>query len=139
MEQNRNGSQPSRESFSYTYSAREQAEIRRIREKYTGEAKEEDKMERLRRLDGRATQRAQSVALIMGVIGALILGLGMSLVMTDLGAALGLKNALPVGIVIGVLGCIPVGLAYPIYGFILNRERKKIAPEILRLADELMK
>ena len=132
MENNSNG-------FSYTYSAREQAEIRRIREKYTGEAKEEDKMERLRRLDGRATQRAQSVALILGVIGALILGLGMSLVMTDLGAALRLKNALPVGIAIGVLGCIPVGLAYPIYGFILNRERKKIAPEILRLADELMK
>ena len=132
MKNNSNG-------FSYTYSAREQAEIRRIREKYTGEAKEEDKMELLRRLDGRATQRAQSVALILGVIGALILGLGMSLVMTDLGAELGLKNTLPVGIAIGVLGCIPVGLAYPIYGFILNRERKKIAPEILRLADELMK
>ena len=129
----------SNNGFSYTYSACEQAEIRRIREKYTQEDREEDKMERLRRLDTRATQKAQTMALVWGVLGALILGLGMSLLMTDLGAILGITHSVPIGIVIGVLGCIPVVLAYPIYGLILRRERKKIAPEIIRLTDELMK
>ena len=61
--------------FQYTYSAKEQAELKRIREKYTPPTETEDKMERLRRLDASVTQKAQIVALIFGVIGALILGL----------------------------------------------------------------
>lgn len=129
------------DGFSYTYSAREQTEIRRIREKYTSKEKEEDKMEHLRRLDASVTQKAQTVSLIFGVIGALILGFGMSLFMSDLGEILGMHEnlALPLGIVIGVVGGILAGLAYPIYNLILKRERQKIAPEIIRLTDELMK
>ncbi|MBQ8431265.1 MAG: hypothetical protein IJX28_00120 [Clostridia bacterium] len=131
----------SNQGFTYTYSAKEQAEIRRIREKYAPRAEEEDKMERLRRLDLRVTQRAQTVALILGVLGTLVLGLGMSLVMSDLGELLGAyrKLAMPLGILIGVLGCIPIGFAYPVYHVILQREREKIAPEILRLTEELLK
>lgn len=130
-----------KDGFSYTYSAREQAEIRKIREKYTNNEQEEDKMTRLRRLDAKVTQKAQVVALILGVVGSLILGLGLSFVMSDLGEILGAYRhlAMPLGIVIGVLGCVPVGLAYPVYNRIVKREREKIAPEILRLADELMK
>ena len=129
------------DGFSYTYSAKEQAEIRKIREKYSEERQEENKMERLRRLDARVTQRAQTVSIILGVVGALILGFGMSLVLSDLDQILGAHRdmALPLGITIGVVGCIPVALAYPIYNFIVKRERKKIAPEILRLTEELMK
>lgn len=131
----------SNDGFSYTYSAREQAEIRSIREKYTSESKEEDKMERLRRLDARVTQKAQAVALVLGVVGVLVLGLGMSLVMSELGEIFGEHRdlAMPVGIITGVVGCVPVCLAYPIYNLIVRRERKKVAPEILRLTDELMK
>lgn len=127
------------DGFSYTYSAREQAEIRKIREKYT--SKEEDKMERLRRLDARVTQKAQVVSLIFGIIGALILGFGMSLVMSDLGEILGtnVNMAMPLGIIIGVVGGVLVSLAYPMYNLIVRRERKKIAPEIIKLTDELMK
>lgn len=126
--------------FQYTYSAREQAELRRIREKYTG-GREENKMERLRRLDAGVTQKAQAVSLIIGVLGALILGLGMSLIMTDLGTSIGLSDRLsmPLGIVIGIFGCVPVSLAYPAYSWVLKREKGKIAPEILRLTEELMK
>ena len=131
----------SNEGFSYTYSAREQAEIRKIRDKYTETREDEDKMARLRRLDAGVTQKANTVSLVIGIIGALVLGFGMSLVMTDLATMIGLaaELAMPVGIVVGVAGCIPVSLAYPIYNFIVKRERKRIAPEILRLTDELMK
>ena len=75
--------------FQYTYSAKEQAELKRIREKYTAPAEVEDKMARLRRLDASVTNTAQAVALVFGIIGALILGFGMSLCMTDLGEIFG--------------------------------------------------
>lgn len=127
--------------FSYTYSAKEQEELKRIREKYTPATEVEDKMARLRRLDASVTQTAQTVALIVGVIGTLILGLGMSLCMTELGALLGSYSdmAMAVGIIIGVVGGIFASFAYPIYNVIVKSKRKKLAPEIIRLADELMK
>ena len=129
------------DGFSYTYSAKEQAEIKQIRKKYTKEDKEENKMERLRRLDAGVTQKAQTVSLILGIVGALILGFGMSLIMSDLRAILGARTdlAMPLGILIGLVGGVFACLAYPLYHLIIKRERKKIAPEILRLTDELMK
>ena len=133
--------QKNNDGFSYTYSASEQAEIRKIREKYSPREQEEDKMARLRYLDGRVTQKAQTASLILGILGALILGCGMSLIMSDLGTILTLDPlaAMLVGIPVGVVGGILVALAYPVYHLIVKRERKKIAPEILRLTDELMK
>lgn len=125
------------ETFTYTYSAQQQEEVQNIRKKYL--PPEEDKMERLRKLHNSATQKAQVWALVLGVVGALIMGTGMSLVMTDIGAAVGLNNALIPGIVIGIIGMIPVALAYPTYNRVLKKERQRIAPEILRLSDELMK
>ena len=129
------------DGFSYTYSAKEQAEIKKIREKYADKDPNEDKMERLRRLDTKVTQKAQAISLILGIVGALILGVGMSLIMSDLGDILGLHKSLAMmfGIVLGLIGCVPVSLAYPIYDLVLKCERKKIAPEILSLTDELMK
>ena len=127
--------------FQYTYSAKEQAELKRIRENYTPTTEVEDKMVRLRRLDASVTQKAQAVALIFGVIGALILGTGMSLCMTDFAQILGSHRdmAMVVGIPVGLVGGVLAALAYPMYNLIVKRERKKIAPEIIRLTDELMK
>ena len=127
--------------FSYTYSAKEQVEVKRIREKYTAPTQAEDKMERLRRLDASVTKSASAVAIVIGVIGTLILGCGMSLCMTDIGAFLGLQENLTfaVGIAIGLVGGIIASVAYPIYNAIVKVKRKKIAPEIIRLADELIK
>ena len=125
------------ETFTYTYSAQQQEEVQNIRKKYL--PPEEDKMERLRKLHHSATQKAQAWAIVLGVIGALILGSGMSLVMTDIGEVIGLTNTLIPGIAIGIIGMIPVGFAYPTYNRILKKERQRIAPEILRLSDELMK
>ena len=126
--------------FRYVYSAREQAELRRIREKYTPSEKSEDKMARVRSLDRSATKRAQTVAIILGVLGALIMGAGMSLAMTDLAVSLGIAEILvmPIGIGVGLCGMLLCALAYPIYLLVLRRARARVAPEILKLTEELM-
>lgn len=123
-------------SFEYTYSAGQRQEIEAIRKKYL--PKEEDKMEQLRRLHYSATQKAQAASIAIGVLGALILGTGMSLCLTELGAALG-QWAMVIGILVGILGLILVALAYPIYNSVLKKERQRIAPEILRLSEELLR
>ena len=134
-----NNKNAANDGFQYTYSAKDQEELKRIREKYT--VREESKMERLRRLDASVTKKAQTVSLILGILGALVLGSGMSLFMTDLSNILGAyeDKAMIIGICVGVVGCVLVCLAYPVYNAILKSERRKITPEIIRLTDELMK
>lgn len=127
MENNKN--------FSFTYSAQQQKEVEAIRKKYI--PKEEDKMEQLRRLHAIPNQKAQAASLAVGIIGALIMGTGMSFAMTDIGAALG-SLALVVGIAVGIAGMVLVALAYPLYNRVLKKQRERIAPEILRLTDELL-
>ena len=124
------------QSFEYTYSAQRQQEIEEIRKAYL--PKEEDKMEQLRKLHSTPTQKAQSASIAVGVIGALILGTGMSLCLTEIGAALG-NLAMVMGVIIGLAGMLLVALAYPIYNRTLKIERERIAPEILRMTDELLK
>ena len=126
------------DSFSYTYSASRQQEVENIRNKYL--PKEEDKMEQLRKLHAVPTQKAQAASLAVGVIGALIMGTGMSLAMTDIGQMLGSHRELSmlIGILIGLVGMVLVAFAYPLYNRVLRKEREKIAPEILRLSDELL-
>lgn len=118
------------DSFQYTYSAKQQEEIKQIRKKYL--PKEDDKMEQLRKLDRRATLPGSIVSITVGLIGALIMGFGMScsLVWTD-------TMFLP-GIIFGLVGMIVAVLAYPLYLFITKKQREKLAPEILKLTDELM-
>ncbi|MBE6983938.1 MAG: hypothetical protein E7435_06675 [Ruminococcaceae bacterium] len=127
-----------KEAFHYTYSAKEQAEIKAIRKKYEAPEQTGDKMAELRRLDAAVTKKATTVSLVFGILGALIMGSGMSLAMTELGAPLG-AMAMVWGILVGVIGILLVSLAYPIYNRIIKKERKKIAPQILQLTDELMK
>ena len=119
------------EVFSYTYSAKEQEEVKQIRKKYM--PKEADKMEQLRRLDRSVTRKGTAVSIVMGIIGALTLGIGMCCAMVWMG-----RWFVP-GIVIGLVGIILASLAYPLYTHITQKEREKVAPEILRLTDELMK
>ncbi len=129
-------------SFSYSYSAKEREEIKNIRDKYVlSEKGEEDGMTKLRRLDESVTSKATVIALVMGIIGALVMGTGMSLIMTDLAKAIHMSSdvALVVGIVLGVLGMAVASLAYPVYDLTVKKERERIAPEIIRLTDELMK
>lgn len=129
------------ETFNYTYSAKEQTEIKAIRDKYAAPEQTEDKLSLLRRLDGAVTKKATTAALILGIVGSLVLGTGMSLAMTELGSVLGLRGSLSmlVGIPVGLVGILLVSLAYPVYNRTLQKEREKIAPQILRLTEELMK
>ena len=119
------------ETFTFTYSAKEQEEIKNIRKKYA--APEENKMEQLRRLDAGVTKKGTAAALIIGVLGTLLLGIGMCCCMVWQGTWF-----LP-GVIVGVIGIAVLAAAYPLYNHVTQKERKKIAPEILRLTDELMK
>lgn len=121
-----------KEGFCFTYSAAQQQEVENIRKKYL--PKEADKMELLRKLHNSATEKAQAWSLVIGVIGALVLGGGMSLCITKPGAL-----AMAGGILLGIAGMILVALAYPVYNRVLRKERERIAPEILRLSEELLK
>jgi len=121
-----------KEVFSYTYSASQQEEIKRIREKYMPPAKEEDKMERLRRLDQNVTKPGTIISIMIGVISVLIFGVGMCCTMVWEGLMLP-------GIIIGILGIMGIVAAYPLYIRITKKQREKVAPEIMRLTDELMK
>ncbi len=125
-----------KENFKMTYSAEQQEEIQSIRKKYM--PAEEDKMEQLRALDAGVTRKATAISIVVGVVGALVLGVGMSLAMSDFGKLIG-ELAVPVGSVVGFLGIGILACAYPLYNRILKKEREKIAPDIIRLTDELLK
>ncbi len=115
----------------YTYSARQQEEIRNIRKKYLPQEPKEDKMEQLRRLDRSAAKKGTRVSLIVGIAGCLLLGVGMccTMVWTD-------RLFIP-GIIIGIVGIIAVTISYPLYTHITRKERERIAPQILKLTEEL--
>ena len=127
----------SNKTFNYTYSASQQEEIKKIRDKYSASAKDPDdrevKMEQLRRLDKSVTKPGTIAALIVGIISVLVMGTGMSMCMV------GSSDMFIPGIVIGVVGILGVIAAYPLYNAVTKRRRKKLAPEIIRLSDELMK
>ena len=123
-----------KEIFTYTYSAKEREEIKRIRDKYAPPTKEETSMERLRRLDASATTGASVVSMSVGILGALLLGIGMCCTMIP-----GWQRYYIPGIVVGVVGILGVISAYPIYTRMVKWKRERLAPEILRLSDELMK
>lgn len=94
---------------------------------------EEDKMEQLRKMDAAVTRKATMASIIVGVVGALIMGTGMSfcLVWADI--------LLIPGIIVGLIGMAIAAVAYPTYNRVLKKEREKVAPEILRLTEELLK
>lgn len=116
--------------YEYSYCAKQQEEIRRIRAKYL--PKSEDKVERLRRLDASVTRKGTVIALVVGVLSTLILGIGMCCIMVWGGVWF-----VP-GIFIGIIGIAGIAAAYPLYGYVTKKERERIAPEIIRLADEVL-
>ncbi len=124
------------ESFRYTYSAQDQEELKRIRSKYLDESEAEDKMARVRRLDANVTKKGTVWSLIVGIVGALIMGTGMCLAMEVLGGG---TLFMILGIVVGLVGMGIAAIAYPLYKRITERERRRVAPEILRLTSELIK
>lgn len=122
--------------FRYSYSARNNEEILAIRSKYL--PKSESKLEELKELDTKVKRPANVFAYIFGTISAIIMGCGMSLAMTDI-SGLSIFLSMLIGIPVGLVGIVLVALAYPLYRSVLKKARKRIAPEIIRLSDELLK
>lgn len=118
-------------AFRYSFSVDEQEEIRKIRSRYL--PAEETPMDTLRRLDAQATRKASIYAIVMGAIGLLLLGTGMSCCLVWSG------TAFVTGIFAGLAGMAVCAGAYPLYNRIAKRERERVAPQILKLTEELMK
>lgn len=116
--------------LSYVFSAYALSEeLIRIQEKYRAKKPEADKLAQLRRLDNSVTKPGTIVSLLIGIVSCLVMGAGMRLIMA-------FENMMPLGIVVGMAGIVS---AYPAYCRITKKQRERLAPEILRLSDELMK
>lgn len=121
-------------TFEYSYSAKQQEEVDAIKKKYLPKeekAKELSKLEELKKLDKKVEMTATLWAIVVGVIGTLIFGTGMSLIMA-------FETAMYVaGILSGMLGIAGMALALPVYRHVLKKQREKAAPRILELTEEL--
>lgn len=110
--------------------------VQKIRSQYT--EKQHSELDDLKALDAKVKRPANVFAYTFGTISALIMGVGMSLVMTDIGSTLGMANSMVPGIVVGVAGMILAIANYPIYKGILNSRKKKYASEIMALSEQLI-
>lgn len=124
-------------TFTYTYNAQTNREVLSIRGKYL--PRQKTGLETLKELDAKVKKPANIFGYTYGSISAVVMGAGMSLVMTDIGAVIGLAGAMVPGIAIGIAGMIMTLTTYPIYKNILNARKAKYAPEILALSEEIMK
>lgn len=109
----------------------------KIRTQYV--EKESSQLDELKKLDGKVKKPVNVFAYIFGSIGAIIMGSGMSLVMTDIGKTIGIDNPMAPGIVIGIVGMLIAIINYPIYKNMLASRRKKYADEIISISDKIMK
>jgi len=100
--------------------------------------KESTELDELRKLDAKVKRPANLFAYLFGSLSAVVMGAGMSLVMTDIGATLGITLAMIPGIAIGVIGLGMALLTYPLYKGILNSRKKKYGAEILNLSEKIM-
>lgn len=111
--------------------------VEKIRSQYTEQ--EHDELDALKALDARVKKPANVFGYTYGIVGTIVMGSGMSLVMTDIGTMLGMSNTLVPGILAGVAGMGMALTTYPIYRKILNSRKKKYAPQILELSERVMK
>ncbi len=112
--------------------------VQKIRTQYMEKSKEESELEELRALDAEVKRPANVFGYVFGSIGAIIMGAGMSLTMTDMGETLGIADSMPVGIIIGLIGMAMAIATYPIYRSILASRKAKYAGKILALSEKLM-
>jgi len=110
--------------------------VQKIRTQYT-EAKHTE-LDELKALDAKVKKPANVFAYTYGSFGAIVMGAGMSLVMTEIGTIIGLTNAMIPGIAVGIVGMGMTLSTYPIYKKVLNKRKKKYAPEILKLSEKLI-
>ena len=110
--------------------------VQKIRTQYT--EKSDTRLDELKKLDAKVKCPANVFGYTFGSISAIVMGSGMSLVMTDIGAKIGMTESMIPGIVIGVIGMVMALANYPIYKRILSSRKAKYADKIIALADELL-
>lgn len=110
--------------------------VQKIRTQYT--EKEQTGLDELKELDKKVKRPANVFAYIFGCLAAIIMGSGMSLVMTDIAETVGIQNPMVYGIIIGIVGMAMAIVNYPIYKGILGSRRKKYADKIIALSDKIM-
>ena len=121
------------DKFNYKYVApteEERKEIDSIRRQYAPQSQTESKLDRLRRLDSLVKNTAIIWSLVLGVLGTLIFGLGLTMILE--------WQILPWGIVIMAIGSVPIAIAYPVYKAVLKKYKNRYGEEILRLSKELL-
>ena len=122
-------------TFSYNYSAKENQEVQKIRTQYT--EKQPTALDELKALDAKVKKPANVFAYTYGSVSAIIMGAGMSLVMTEVGGMIGITGMAP-GIVIGVAGMALALTTHPIYKRILDSRKRKYASQILELSEKIL-
>lgn len=110
--------------------------VQKIRTQYT--EKGHTGLEKLKKLDAKVKRPANVFAWSFGSLGAIVMGAGMSLVMTDIGGTIGISNTMASGIVVGIAGLAMVIANYPIYKELLNVRRKQYAKEVIALSDQIV-
>lgn len=125
-----------KEPFQYFYSARDQEEIRGIRNRFAAAVSpgEETDLEKLRRLDRSATRAGLRASLALGILGCLLFGIGLCCVLIPEWEPLFYP-----GIGSGVVGMLLMLSAYPVHMLLMRRKQKELAPEVLRLSADLLK
>ncbi len=121
----------SNQTFQYSYSAADRKEIEDIRNKY--QVKEKGTLEQLRSLDRNVTRKSVIISCVVGIIGTLIFGTGMSFCLVWS------ENLFYWGVVCGLLGLVVIALAYPVYLRILKNERERLRETVLQMTEELLK
>lgn len=119
--------------FNFKYTApteEERKEIDSIRRQYAPQEQTETKLERLRRLDGLVKNTAIIWSLVLGVVGTLVLGLGLTMILE--------WSIWFWGIALMVIGSVPMAIAYPVYKSVLKKYKNRYGEEILRLSEELL-
>ena len=111
--------------------------VEKIRTQYT--EKEATELDALRELDSKVKRPANVFGYTFGSIAAIVMGAGMSLVMTDIGATVGISEPMLPGIVIGVVGMLMAIVNYPICKKILASRKKKYADEIIAISEKILR
>ena len=111
--------------------------VEKIRSQYMQEQHTE--LDALKALDARVKRPARVFGYVYGTAGAIVMGAGMSLVMTDIGAVLGLEDGLVPGINLGVVGMVMALTTWPIYKRLLVSRKKQYASRIMALSERIVK
>ena len=93
--------------------------------------KDTSKVVALRKLDKKAKLPANIFTYSLGILSALVFGIGMRVIGS------GSTASFVAGIIIGIIGMIGMGVNLPIYKKLLEKGKQKYAFEIIQLAKEI--